>query len=144
MDKHEPPAIGAESGPPFNSKTWKKKYECKPNKGDHTFLLVKRSWVHIGPLLSRLTLEQFYQHELEQANKRNKDIRDRIASGSLPPGIYSKSDVWFRYECSACRKQEYDSTRDPNKKLRPKVDPEHMVIVYSIVQSDLDKELPLC
>ena len=85
MDGKEPP-------PTFDlvlktpSKVWRRKYECKKNKGDHTF---------------EIALIKYAQWSQEKDGTWNKPQRGWIDADCQMP-------YWVEWHCSGCGKHDYE------------------------------------
>ena len=69
------------------TKTWKKKYKCHKNKGEHTMELVKPD-SYRGYKARMMTVEEFYANEERKYEKKKER------------GYWSK--VLYYWQCSAC------------------------------------------
>ena len=88
-DKHEPPEVIPQSKK-IPSKTWKKKYKCKKNKGDHTFKVrsIWNSIRYVGP-------SPYWLRGIMHAKEPFAGSTEELRS-------------WVDWECTACKKQEHE------------------------------------
>jgi len=83
---------------------WRKEYDCKVNKGDHTFILTKPHW-NYRKEQNVLGIEEYYdeveaEHK-ECLEKRKKDDGLRLSCWR----------VLYHFKCTACGKQKMSSER---------------------------------
>lgn len=81
---------------------WRKKFDCKVNKGDHTFKLTKPRELyrlHIG-----MDVNEYY-------DEKEREYRECV-SRKCPQG--KQRTCWrtlYHFKCTACGKQHMSSTR---------------------------------
>jgi len=83
------------------SGSWKKKYKCHTNKGDHSMKLVKSDWSG-RKKDPALTVEEYYLEEEKLRDiclkKQKKDREGGIIRGWCA--------VIYHYECTACGRKD--------------------------------------
>lgn len=98
MDGKEPPTPLDDRHPKVPSKVWKKKYKCKKNKGDHTFVV------------AHIKYANWYQE------KDGTWIKPPRNTWAWFVGPDSELPYWVEWHCSACGKHDYEY-RKLNKKF---------------------------
>lgn len=91
MDGKTPPPVGlGEQVPKMPSKLWRKKYECKKNKGNHTFVI---------KLIKYAAWEQ---------EKDGTWVKPKVWWQRERGVIERELPYWVQWHCSACGKQDYE------------------------------------
>lgn len=99
---------------------WREKYACRPNKGDHVFVLVKPDFVDRYPELKGMSVVAYYEHEEKERRKKEREWRRQARE----LGLYNGSVMGYSYplgrwyECKHCGKSEYEPAGNINKKIK--------------------------
>lgn len=89
MDGHEPPPV-FEHKVHYPSKVWCKKYECKRNKGDHTFVVM------------------LIKHAVWGQEKDGTWVKPRVWWQTGRGTKERELPYWVEWRCNACGKQEHE------------------------------------
>lgn len=110
------------------SKEWKKKYECKRNKGNHEYTLIAGwSWQQN----KNIDIEEYYHKKAkevqEEAKKRSKSTTTRLR--------YWGDSLFIHWKCIHCGKETFDTSDKPSKKIRKNIIKEyrnHWILKFRI------------
>lgn len=94
---------------------WREKYACRPNKGDHVFVLVKPPFLDSYADIKKLSVLGYYKREEERREKEEKEYRK---NGIENRGIYRLFGITKWYRCKHCGKIELESSGRINKRIR--------------------------
>lgn len=88
---------------------WREKYACRKLKGDHTFQLVKPKFLGWVPAIHAMSVREYYEHE------ELRRAEEMVKGGSA---LRSWFGVTYYWKCTACGKEEWESTHNSNKKIK--------------------------
>lgn len=99
---------------------WREKYECRPGKGEHKFMLVKPKFHHVtnDPKLNAMGVKAYYNWAEADSIKRQKETERREREMGAYRGFFSRHEVWYEFECVNCMKREYEIGGRMNKKIK--------------------------
>lgn len=95
---------------------WRKKYECRRNKGNHTYKLAIPKWVshYKRP---NLTPQAYYEEEERKEEQWRKDNPEKVARGV---GFLTAKNLRW-YTCTACGHEEMQWIPRKNKRLEGRI-----------------------
>lgn len=126
MDKHLPPPVVEKERVPV-SRRWKKKYECKPNKGHHSWKLVVPEY-HKRDRTGRtleIDITEFYTLQDAKYYTEKREKEEAIKNGTYRGwyGFLFWGGRRRHWECVACKKQDSDTEEKPDKWIRNNLAP---------------------
>lgn len=88
---------------------WRKYYACKVLKGDHEFELIKPRHLDFVKEIRQMTVQQYYAYQKEEMEQASSSSFRRYFG------------VMYCYKCRACGKEEVETDKRKNKRIKIKI-----------------------